>query len=299
MERKYHALEVQFNKLQHRAAPREVQHREYDEKYSKLQAKYNKLIKRIASGAQPTKQQIEAAVPVSMPTPVPGGQVGTEKNMQLNRLYGKILALETRNSKIADELKKAGTAQLPATGLPQSAAQVSALKTRVASLESDLKTAKETAATAEAAKNAALKQVASAPAQAAAPISAAPSSKGWKVRIAVTSVYFGPISSDYLYFTLESMKWNRANVDFYCYNVMDDMRKVKDMQDLAKSMGVTNLFIKPMTFAQWGGLIKSKLHIDLKWDQSWYYKINDYKPTFGYIFRDALKDYDYWAWMDW
>ena len=88
----------------------------------------------------------------------------------------------------------------------------------------------------------------------------------WKVRIAVTSVYFGPVTSDYLYFTLESMKWNRANVDFYCYNVLADVNQAKSLTGLAKKLGVTNLIVKAMTFAQWGSLIKKKINIDLNDD---------------------------------
>ena len=132
------------------------------------------------------------------------------------------------------------------------------------------------------------------------PASAATPVGGWTQQICLTHVYFGAVETSYPYmdYVLESMRYNKKNVKFVILNVRDRPEEARGFATKAKDMGVSNLQILPMTFSQWGERVKQKVGVDVPWDQSWYYKVNDYKPTFGAIFEEHCQGADWFGWMD-
>jgi hypothetical protein len=94
------------------------------------------------------------------------------------------------------------------------------------------------------------------------------------------------------------MRYNRKNVEFVIVNVQNDPKGAQELIDLAANMQVTNLKVVPMTILEWSVLVENKLGFHLPWNQSWYYKLNDYKPTFGVLLEEYIGDADWWGWMD-
>jgi hypothetical protein len=131
----------------------------------------------------------------------------------------------------------------------------------------------------------------------------------WHQHISIIHVFMGSIlnqavkegehsPSHHIRYTLESMRYNKNNVDFIIVNIQDDLDDTHQLVALAESMQVTNLKVVPLTMAAWSTLVEDKIGFDLPWNSSWYYKLNDYKPTFGLLFEDYIKGADWWGWMD-
>ena len=62
----------------------------------------------------------------------------------------------------------------------------------------------------------------------------------------------------------------------------------------------SNICIKHMTWPQMQAKLKSEL-AQLGYRKvciSWPYKLCDYKPTYGYLFEEDLRGYDYWGYID-
>lgn len=58
----------------------------------------------------------------------------------------------------------------------------------------------------------------------------------------------------------------------------------------------TNVTVKYLSFKEFKTLTQSKF--DFKISLEGAYKLCDFKPTYGYIFEDMIKDYDFWGYCD-
>lgn len=94
--------------------------------------------------------------------------------------------------------------------------------------------------------------------------------------------YFGVFKS---YFTLfiESCKKNN-NVNWL---ILTD----NNLENLPE-----NVITQRITFQELKNLISCRLKFDFRLDTP--YKLCDYKPAYGLIFQDYIKDYDYWGYCD-
>lgn len=90
---------------------------------------------------------------------------------------------------------------------------------------------------------------------------------------------------DYIDWHLASCKANET-VDFYIFT---------DDHKIEKWESVKNIHIHYMSFEEFIDLIHTKLG-DVKIDRP--YKICDYRPAFGVIFEDYIKDFDFWGHYD-
>ena len=101
------------------------------------------------------------------------------------------------------------------------------------------------------------------------------------------------------YFTRETGKWPNyidwhlasceanPSVDFYIFT---------DSYYIDKWDKVKNIHITHMTFEQCVSLFKEKLGADIVLDRP--YKLTDYKPTYGVVFSEWIKDADFWGFYD-
>jgi hypothetical protein len=121
----------------------------------------------------------------------------------------------------------------------------------------------------------------------------------WDLRICLISAYFGdPTKMASFPYTLQSMGTNPKNVQFIIVTVQEDPRSASKITDMAAKLGVTNVKVLALTIHEWAKRVKDKLLIDVPWDMTWYYKLNDYKPTFGVLFADIIEGFDWWGWVD-
>ncbi|MCQ2480157.1 MAG: hypothetical protein MJ120_05895 [Clostridia bacterium] len=102
------------------------------------------------------------------------------------------------------------------------------------------------------------------------------------LRIAIITAYYGKFPSYYRAW-LRSAQCN-ADIDFY---IVTDLRVDRIPRNVKQI---------PLSFDEFHALIETKLGGSVNLDS--YYKINDYKPMFGVIFEDLLKNYDWWAYAD-
>jgi hypothetical protein len=124
-------------------------------------------------------------------------------------------------------------------------------------------------------------------------------SGAWDLRICLISAYFGdPTKMASFPYTLQSMGTNPKNVQFVIVTVSEDPRSASKITDMAAKLGVTNVKVLAPTIDEWAKRVKDKLAIDVPWDKTWYYKLNDYKPTFGVLFADIIEGFDWWGWVD-
>jgi hypothetical protein len=122
---------------------------------------------------------------------------------------------------------------------------------------------------------------------------------GWKQKIVLMAVYFGKVEkSSFLSYTLGSMGTNAKNVQFVIVNVLEHTKDAEHLKTMAGELAPHNLKILPMSISEWGLRVKTKLSIDVPWDPTWYYKVNDYKPAFGVLFDDIFQGADWWGWID-
>lgn len=104
------------------------------------------------------------------------------------------------------------------------------------------------------------------------------------LKIAIITAYFGKLPA-YFSIWLKSCKEN-TNIDFY---VVTDQKI--DIDNLPE-----NVKILEMTFDSLRSLINKKLEMQVTLDRS--YKLCDFKPAYGFIFGEYLKNYDYWGHCD-
>lgn len=102
-------------------------------------------------------------------------------------------------------------------------------------------------------------------------------------KIVLISPYFGKLPN-YFPLVLESMKKNK-NINFLI--ITDDTTEY----DWSK-----NIKVVYTSFQEIQKLIQSKFDFPVSIESP--YKFCDYKPAYGYIFSEYIKEYDFWAHMD-
>jgi hypothetical protein len=102
-------------------------------------------------------------------------------------------------------------------------------------------------------------------------------------RICIVSFYIGDLPQ-YMSFFIDSARRN-STVDFLIFN--DTIRSDRQEGNIR--------FIK-IKLSDFNILAKHKLELPVHVTSGW--KLNEFKPAFGLIFEDYLKDYDFWAWSD-
>ena len=103
-----------------------------------------------------------------------------------------------------------------------------------------------------------------------------------ETKIAIIGVYYGEFP-DWMQYWLKSCKDN-ATIDFYI---------VTDIKNIELPI---NVHIIDLKFNELKKLIEKKLKMKVSLEKP--YKICDYRPVYGIIFEDYLKEYDYWGHCD-
>jgi hypothetical protein len=127
--------------------------------------------------------------------------------------------------------------------------------------------------------------------------------------ILVISVHMGIITREFIRLTLESMKFN-SKIDFAIYNILDDAdpqsHENKRIPKLIKKIGAHNVHYKVLTYGEFSTRVQQRLGIQVSFNQTWYYKVCDYKPTFGLLFPELFErrirkhhtPYKFWGYGD-
>ena len=102
-------------------------------------------------------------------------------------------------------------------------------------------------------------------------------------RIAIILPYFGKLP-DYFGLFLNSCKEN-PTIDWYLFT--DDRRTYAFP---------SNVYVEYMSFSDLKSFFQEKFDFDICLNTP--YKLCDYKPAYGYIFSDLIKDYDFWGYCD-
>lgn len=95
--------------------------------------------------------------------------------------------------------------------------------------------------------------------------------------------YFGKFPA-YFPLYLLSCEWNK---DFEWLILTDDHTRYNYPD---------NVHVEYMSFQQLGELVQHKFDFQISLDHP--YKLCDYRPAYGYIFSDYLKEYDFWGHCD-
>lgn len=101
-------------------------------------------------------------------------------------------------------------------------------------------------------------------------------------KIVIMGCYFGKLRNDYKTW-LKSCSYN-SSIDWLIFS---DCK----WEDLPSNVKVVNL-----TFSELVEKVKSCFDFDICLNTA--YKLCDYKPAYGYIFSDYIKDYDFWGYCD-
>lgn len=102
------------------------------------------------------------------------------------------------------------------------------------------------------------------------------------LNIAIITAYYGKLP-DFFNAWLRSAQLN-SDIDFYL------------VTDIEFDFLPSNVKRLPLSFEEFRQLIEKKLGRSVKLEKP--YKICDYRPMYGIVFEDYLKDYDYWAYAD-
>lgn len=105
-----------------------------------------------------------------------------------------------------------------------------------------------------------------------------------KPSICIIGVYFGPLP-EWINVWLASVK-NNSTVDFL---LVTDQNNI-DFPD------IPNLYIKNMTMQEFKKAVETTVGFKVKLANP--YKVCDYKEIYGLVFKDNVKDYDYWGECD-
>lgn len=100
-------------------------------------------------------------------------------------------------------------------------------------------------------------------------------------KIAIICPYFGKFPS-YIDLTFESMGVNKM-INWIIFTDND-----------VSKYNYNNIHFFKMTFGEMKKLIKEKINTDVESP----YKLCDYKPTYGFIFENFIKKYNYWGYCD-
>lgn len=102
-------------------------------------------------------------------------------------------------------------------------------------------------------------------------------------KICLLSPYFGTFPN-YFHLWLESAAKNK-NIDFYIISDSNFNYKLD-----------SNIFLIKKSLSEIKNRIEQIIKISVCLDKP--YKLCDYRPAYGLIFEDIIKDYDYWGWCD-
>lgn len=105
-------------------------------------------------------------------------------------------------------------------------------------------------------------------------------------KICLVSVYFGTFPNNARYF-FESVKHN-TTINFLCFSDINPEELEYEIPD--------NFCIIHMDFEEFNKKLEDALQIQYNMEKV--YKICDFRPFFGIIFRDELNGYDYWGFHD-
>lgn len=105
-------------------------------------------------------------------------------------------------------------------------------------------------------------------------------------KVCLISAYFGKFPDNIQYF-LESVKYN-STIDFVCYSDIS--------VDALNYILPENFHIVNISFSDFNDLLENGLHI--KYRLKKIYKICDFRPFWGVIFENELKEYDVWGFHD-
>jgi hypothetical protein len=103
------------------------------------------------------------------------------------------------------------------------------------------------------------------------------------MRIGLLACFIGDLPNYYPYFLLTA--YSNPSVDFFIIN-----------DQLTESTQDQNIHFLKMDLKDLEDRVSLKLGKQFSIYNSW--KLNDYKPTFGLVFEDLLKGFDYWGWCD-
>jgi len=104
-------------------------------------------------------------------------------------------------------------------------------------------------------------------------------------RVALIIFYTGPLPGYFQYFS-DSLKRNTDSpVDVFLFN-----------DHISSPIISGNLKMIPLTLEEFNKITSQKLDITVNAD--WGYKISEFRPAFGLIFEDYLKEYDFWGYCD-
>ena len=101
--------------------------------------------------------------------------------------------------------------------------------------------------------------------------------------ICLITCYMGPLPNYFSYFISSC----RKNKDIHFVVISDSVEESKN---------IDNVQLIKLNLSQLSELSSLKLQTTVKVANAW--KINEYKPAFGVIFDDIVKDYDFWGWCD-
>jgi hypothetical protein len=104
-------------------------------------------------------------------------------------------------------------------------------------------------------------------------------------RIALIIFYAGSLP-DYSRYFAESLARNQdIDIDVYLFN---DRLSEPNLSGKLKKI--------PLTLEEFNQLASQKLEIPI--NVNWGYKLSEFRPAFGVIFEEYLKDYDFWGYCD-
>lgn len=101
-------------------------------------------------------------------------------------------------------------------------------------------------------------------------------------KIILIICYFGNIPDYYKLWEVSALKNN--TVDFLIYTDQNEIQQKG------------NIRVKHLNFSQLREKIQSKFNFKISLEKP--YKLCDYKPAYGYIFDDEIKNYDFWGYCD-
>ena len=101
-------------------------------------------------------------------------------------------------------------------------------------------------------------------------------------KIAIICPYFGNFPN-YFDFTIKSME-NNSFIDWYIFTDNDISGKIKN----------ENIKYIKYSFKELQELVKLKIGTSINLP----YKLCDYKPTYGYLFSEYIREYSYWGYCD-
>ena len=119
-------------------------------------------------------------------------------------------------------------------------------------------------------------------------------------RIVLFSVYMGEINYIHLPFLLTSMKWN-PRVQFEIINIYNpEKTNLSNWKAMLEEYPVPNLHVEYVTISQFSDIVADKLNIRVPFDDKWYYKMCDFKPTLPFLFPHLASNetYKYWGYAD-